>query len=176
MLSAWCRLLREVPDARLLLHALEGSHRQKLHDLLARDGIDPARLEFVGVMFPSKYFECYHRIDIALDTFPYCGGTTSCDALWMGVPVVSLVGKTAISRGGLTILTNVGLAELAASSVEEYVKIAKDLAADLPRLASVRAGLRERMRQSPLMDGKRFAQNIEAAFRDMWKRWCDEQA
>jgi predicted O-linked N-acetylglucosamine transferase (SPINDLY family) len=175
MLSAWCRLLREVPNSRLLLHAKEGRHRQKVRDILAREGIDPARLEFIGRLPVSEYFQCYHRIDIALDTFPFCGGTTSCDALWMGVPVVSLVGKTTVSRGGLTILTNVGLAELAANTVDDYVKIAKELAGDLPKLAVLRAGLRQRMAQSPLMDAPRFAQDIEAAFRDMWRRWCDAQ-
>jgi predicted O-linked N-acetylglucosamine transferase (SPINDLY family) len=172
MLSAWCRLLQQLPSARLLLHALEGSHRQKVRDQLAGNGIDPARLEFVGYAPPSKYFQCYHQIDIALDTFPFCGGTTSCDALWMGVPVVSLVGKTTVSRGGLTILTNVGLAELAAYTADDYVKIAADLANDLPRLAALRTGLRQHMAQSPLMDATRFARDIEAAFRDMWRRWC----
>jgi len=176
VLSAWCRLLAELPNARLLLHAKEGSHRQKVRDKLARDGIDPARLEFIGRVPVAEYFRCYHRIDIALDTFPFCGGTTTCDALWMGVPVVSLIGQTTVSRGGLTILTNAGLAELAASTIEDYAKIAKDLAGDLPRLAAMRAGLRQRMLQSPLMDAPRFAHDIEAAFRDMWRRWCDAQA
>jgi predicted O-linked N-acetylglucosamine transferase (SPINDLY family) len=175
MLSAWCRLLREVPNSLLLLHAKEGSHRQKVRDTLAREGIDPARLEFIGQLPVSEYFQCYHRIDIALDTFPFCGGTTSCDALWMGVPVVSLIGKTTASRGGLTILTNVGLAELAANTADDYVKIAKELAGDLPKLAVLRAGLRQRMAQSPLMDAPRFAQDIEAAFRHMWRQWCDAQ-
>jgi predicted O-linked N-acetylglucosamine transferase (SPINDLY family) len=173
ILSTWCSLLRELPNARLLLHAKEGSHRQKVRDKLARDGIDPARLEFIGRVPVAEYFQCYHRIDIALDTYPFCGGTTTCDALWMGVPVVSLVGQTTVSRGGLTILTNAGLAELMASSTEEYVKIAADLAGDLPGLAAMRAGLRRRMAQSPLMDAPRFAQDIEAAFRDMWRRWCE---
>jgi len=172
MLSVWCRLLQELPDARLLLHALEGSHRQKVRDKLAHEGIDPARLEFIGYAPLSEYFQCYHRIDIALDTYPFCGGTTTCDALWMGVPVVSLVGQTTVSRGGLTILTNAGLAEVARSTVEDYVKIAKDLASDLPRLADLRAGLRQRMRQSLLMDAPRFVQDVEAAYREMWKQWC----
>ena len=123
-----------------------------------------------------RYIQSYQRIDIALDPFPHGGGTTTCDALWMGVPVISLAGQTAVSRAGLTILTNVGLTELVAGSLEEYVKIAADLAGDLPRLAALRAELRQRMQASPLMDAPRFARNIEAAYRQIWRRWCDTPA
>jgi predicted O-linked N-acetylglucosamine transferase (SPINDLY family) len=146
-----------------------------VRDKLAHEGIDPARLEFIGRVPVMEYFQCYQRIDIALDTSPFCGGTTTCDALWMGVPVASLVGKTTVSRGGLTILTNVGLPELAAGSIEDYVKIAAELAGDLPRLAALRVRLRQRMAQSPLMDAPLFAQNMETAYRDMWRRWCEAQ-
>jgi protein O-GlcNAc transferase len=115
------------------------------------------------------YFEMYHSIDIALDTHPYGGGTTTCDALWMGVPVMSLVGKTAVGRAGLSILSNVGLPEQVARSDEEYVRIAAALATDLPRLAHLRSTLRQRMQASPLMDAPRFARNMEAAYRQMWR-------
>ncbi|HWY88037.1 MAG TPA: hypothetical protein VNX28_14995, partial [Gemmataceae bacterium] len=114
----------------------------------------------------------YERIDVALDPFPYGGGTTTCDALWMGVPVVSLAGQTAVGRGGLSLLSNIGLVDLVANDVEQYIRIAVELAADLPRLRALRAGLRERLQRSPLMDAPRFARNIEKAFRDMWHRWC----
>ena len=122
----------------------------------------------------SEYFAQYEQIDIALDTFPFRGGTTTCDALWMGVPVVSLVGQTAVGRGGLSLLSNVGLPELAAHTEDEYVSIAVELANDLPRLAELRATMRERMQASPLMDAPRFARNIEDAYRSMWQTWCRE--
>ena len=99
------------------------------------EGIDPQRVRFAGIVPASEYLHLYQQIDIALDTFPYGGGTTTCDALWMGVPVVSLVGQTAVGRGGLSILSNVGLPELVARSEEEYVRIAVELANDLPRLS-----------------------------------------
>jgi protein O-GlcNAc transferase len=124
----------------------------------------------------EKYFELYHQIDIALDTFPYGGGTTTCDALWMGAPVIALVGKTAVGRGGLSILSNIGLPELVARSEAEYARIAIDLAGDLPRLGNLRSTLRQRMEQSPLMDAPRFARNIEAAYRRMWRAWCDRRS
>src|ERR1700689_362610 len=98
----------------------------------------------------AEYFQLYHCIDVALDPFPYGGGTTTCDALWMGVPVVSLAGRTAVGRGGLSILSNVGLADLVAYDIEQYVSIARRLASDLPRLNALRQGLRDRMRNSPL--------------------------
>jgi predicted O-linked N-acetylglucosamine transferase (SPINDLY family) len=113
----------------------------------------------------------YHRVDIVLDTFPYNGHTTSLDALWMGVPVVSLAGKAPVSRAGLSQLTNLGLPELVAHSEEDYVRIAAELAGDLPRLAHLRSTLRERMENSVLMDAPRFARNVEAAYRKMWQAW-----
>jgi predicted O-linked N-acetylglucosamine transferase (SPINDLY family) len=116
----------------------------------------------------------YQQIDIALDPFPCGGGITTCDALWMGVPVVSLVGNTAVGRAGFSILSNVGLPELAARDTEQYVDIAVAMAQDLPRLADLRTTLRDRMRNSPLMDASRFARNVEAAYRAMWCRWCQK--
>jgi predicted O-linked N-acetylglucosamine transferase (SPINDLY family) len=171
-LAAWARLLRAVPNSQLLLHAHEGSHRQRLQERLAREGIEAHRVEFAGFMPIDQYFALYQRIDLALDTFPYGGGTTTCDALWMGVPVVSLAGQTAVGRGGLSLLSNIGLRELVAWSEEEYVGIAAALAGDLPRLSNLRATLRRRMEQSPLMDAPRFARGVEAAYRQMWRQWC----
>ncbi len=129
-------------------------------------------MEFVDFLPVAKYFGIYRRIDVALDPFPYGGGTTTCDALWMGVPVVSLAGQTAVGRGGLSILSNIGLAELVAEDAEQYVRIAAELAQDLSRLSTLRATLRERMQASPLTDARRFARNVEAAYREMWRRWC----
>jgi predicted O-linked N-acetylglucosamine transferase (SPINDLY family) len=114
----------------------------------------------------------YRGIDIGLDTVPYNGHTTSLDAFWMGVPVVTLVGPTVVGRAGSSQLRNLGLPELIASSPEQYVEVAAELARDLPRLSNLRATLRRRMQSSPLMDAPRFARNIEAAYRGMWRRWC----
>ncbi|HEY8747812.1 MAG TPA: tetratricopeptide repeat protein, partial [Tepidisphaeraceae bacterium] len=172
-LAAWAKLLKTVPGSRLKLHAAEGTHRQRTLDEFAAAGVDVARIEFVGRVSPSQYFGQYNGIDIALDTFPYPGGTTTCDALWMGVPVVCLPGGTSISRGGLSVLSNVGLAELAARDVEEYVALAANHATDLNRLSNLRASMRDRMRASPLMDAVSFARGVESAYRTMWRQWCE---
>lgn len=173
VLRAWCQLLRRVPNARLLLHAGQGSHRQRMLDLLRDNGVDPARLDFVEQAPTEDYFRLYNRIDIALDPFPFAGGTTTCDALWMGVPVIAKVGQTAVGRSSLSILTNIGLAELAASEIEQYIELAAALAGDRDRLRDLRQTLRERMRQSLLMDAPRFARDMEAAYFHMAKRTRD---
>jgi predicted O-linked N-acetylglucosamine transferase (SPINDLY family) len=172
ILEAWIRILRDMPGSRLLLHACPGSHRQRLSNRVRGEGIDPDRLRFVAMLPTPDYFRQYHQIDIALDTFPYAGGTTTCDALWMGVPVVTLVGSRPISRGGASILSNIGLPDLIAGSLEEYSAIAVRLAADPSRLAGLRARMRQQMRASPLMNAPRFARDIEAAYRQMWRTWC----
>jgi protein O-GlcNAc transferase len=174
VLRQWAAVLHGVPRSRLLLLAPAGSPRQRAQELLAGEGVDTDRVTFVGERSRGEYLKLYQEIDIGLDPFPYNGHTTSLDALWMGVPVVSLVGATAVGRGGLSILTHVGLPELAAQNVEQYVHTAAALAADLPRLAELRATLRERMRRCPLMDAPRFARGMEAAYRQMWRRWCAE--
>src|SRR6185437_12720793 len=102
-IDAWVSILQRIPDSRLILHAHEGSHRQRLRDLLASQSIDPNRLEFVGFYSMNGYLSQYARIDVALDPFPYGGGHTTFDALWMGVPVVSLAGRTGVGRGGVSI-------------------------------------------------------------------------
>jgi len=116
--------------------------------------------------------EYYRQIDISLDTLPYNGHSTSLDSLFMGVPVVTLVGDTVVGRAGLSQLTNLGMPEFIAHAENQFVSIARDWATDLPRLAALRASLRARMQQSPLMDGKAFARGIEAACRSMWRTWC----
>jgi len=171
-LAAWCRILQAMPSARLLLHASEGSHRRSVQEVLAGQGIAAQRLAFVGSLPLEEYFKAYEQIDVALDPLTYGGGTTTCDALWMGVPVVSLAGQTAVGRGGVSILSNVGVPELVARDAEQYVRIGVDLAHDWSRLCELRATLRDRMQNSPLMDAGRFTRNLEAAYREMWTRWC----
>jgi predicted O-linked N-acetylglucosamine transferase (SPINDLY family) len=164
MLTVWGGLLKSIPSSRLILHSHEGSHRQSVIDQFTRDGIEPGRLQFVGFNRLVPYLELYNQIDIALDPYPYGGGTTTCDALWMGVPVVSLAGATAVSRAGKSILTNVGLSEWVADSPEKYVELATTLANDLPLLADLRNGLRNRLQESPLMKAAEFARDIEAIY------------
>jgi len=172
LLMVWAKLMQATPSSQLLLHAPLGGHRQRVLNVLMREGVDPQRVRFSGNVPLAEYFRLYHQIDIALDTFPYGGGTTTCDTLWMGVPVVCLVGKTAVGRGGVSILSNVGCPELIGQSEQAYVRIAHDLANDLPRLSQLRATLRSRMEHSPLMDAPRFARHVEAAYREMWRKWC----
>jgi len=167
--AAWIELLRRVPDSRLVVHAHQGSHRERARKRLADAGIDPERLEFVAGLPLAKYLAEYRRIDVGLDPFPYPGGTTTCDALWMGVPVVTLMGRTAISRGGLSVMENLGMGEWIARDAERYVELAVSTARNVETLSAIRAGLRERMRGSVLMDGPAFARDMEAAMRRMWE-------
>jgi predicted O-linked N-acetylglucosamine transferase (SPINDLY family) len=176
VLRLWARVLKEVATARLVILCDEGSHRQRTADFLAREGLAADRLEFLPRGPRREYLELYHRLDIALDPFPYNGHTTSLDALWMGVPVVSLAGERPLSRAGVSILNNLGLAELVAYLEDEYVSIANRLSHDLPHLAELRHSLRARMEASVLMDAPRFADNIESAYRAMWRQWCANKA
>lgn len=171
-LALWSGVFAALPDARLVLMAPEGAARKRLAARFAAHGIDPARVSFTGFQARADYLRTYQQFDIALDTFPANGHTTSLDALWMGVPVPTRAGHSAVSRAGLCLLANLGLPELAAPDDAGYVEIVTSLALDLPRLAALRAGLRARMQASPLMDGARFARGMEAAFREMWRGWC----
>jgi protein O-GlcNAc transferase len=173
-LDLWAEILRSVPRSRLILHSPAGAHLDAVRQRFAGNGVSPDRLEFPAQQPWSEYVRTYGRIDIALDPFPWGGGITTCEALWMGVPVVTLVGRTPVGRGGASILSNVGLPELIAHTPQEYMEIAAGLARDLPRLAELRRMLRPRMDASPLMDAPKFARNMEAAYRQMWQTWCAE--
>ena len=118
----------------------------------------------------------YRRVDVALDPFPYNGGLTTCEALWMGVPVITCPAQTFASRHSLSHLSIVGLTQTIANNRDEYVELAAALANDLPRLAELRAGLRDRMAASPLCDGKRFANNLLHALRQIWRQWCQTES
>jgi predicted O-linked N-acetylglucosamine transferase (SPINDLY family) len=171
-LRLWAQVLRAAGPARLILCAPEGQHRDRTFDLLEREGIARERVTFRLSKPRWQYLEMYHDIDIALDTVPYNGHTTSLDGLWMGVPVVTLVGETVVGRAGLSQLTNLGLPELIAHRPDEFVRAALALARDLPRLADLRASLRQRLRLSPLMDFRRFVDGVESAYRSAWQAWC----
>jgi predicted O-linked N-acetylglucosamine transferase (SPINDLY family) len=176
MLLLWARILHQVPGSRLLLktRALSSENaRQRVRQVLGEAGIDSECLELRGhEPAHDDHLALYQRLDVALDTFPYHGTKTTCEAMWMGVPVVTLAGKTHPSRVGVSLLNNIGLPELVANSPEEYVRLAVELAGDPPRLSHLRSTLRQRMEGSPLMDAPRFARDMETAYRSMWQRWC----
>jgi predicted O-linked N-acetylglucosamine transferase (SPINDLY family) len=176
VVEVWSEILRSVPGSRLLLksHGLSDEYsRRGMLDRFAAHGIGPERLELFGKI-PSLagHLQLYDRIDVALDPFPYNGTTTTCEALWMGVPVVTLAGKTHAGRVGVSLLSSVGLPRLIAEDREQYVRVAAELAGDLPALAELRGGLRQRVAQSPLTDAAGFARDIEVAYRQMWRAWC----
>lgn len=176
VIAVWARVLNAVPNSRLMLkfYALSSVRgRKRIVDGFAAHGIAEQRLDLVGWSAgPNEHLSIYNKVDIALDTFPYNGTTTTCEALWMGVPVVCLEGERHSARVGASLLHALGLQELLAGDVDGFVRIAAQLAADRERLASLRAGLRERMAASPLLDHAGFTRRLEAAYRDMWRAYC----
>jgi protein O-GlcNAc transferase len=173
-LALWAKVMNAVPGSRLLVMAPLGSGQTRVLDRLGADGVEAGRIEFVPRRDRLPYLYSYHRIDIGLDSFPYNGHSTSLDAFWMGVPIVTRTGGTVVSRAGLSQLSNLGLAELAADSDGRFVEIAARLAGDWARLSELRGGLRRRMERSPLMDSKGFVRGVEDAYRGMWRRWCEQ--
>jgi predicted O-linked N-acetylglucosamine transferase (SPINDLY family) len=166
LLELWARVLDAVPGSRMRLLAPTGSRREWVSQMLGN------RVDFVSRESRPNYLKFHNQIDLGLDTLPYNGHTTSIDSLWMGVPVITLIGKTVAGRAGFSQLSNVGLPELAATTPEQFVKLAANLAADLPRLSELRRTLRDRTRSSPLMQGKGFAKDIESAYREIWLNYC----
>ncbi len=168
----WVRILQATPQSRLILNAPIGRSREAVRRRFAAGGIDAERLEFAAKQSWDDYLRTWQRCDVALDPFPFGGGITSCDALWMGVPVVTLAGATSVGRGGSSILHNIGLPELVAETPEQYVEIAVRRAGDPVALEELRGGLRGRMERSPLRDGPGFARDFEEALRTMWRKFC----
>jgi len=170
VMESWAQLLESVPGSHLLIGTTVATIPAAFLERLRASGIDINRVD----VRPSKPFNDYlashASLDVMLDTFPYTGGTTTCHSLWMGVPIVSLAGDTATSRGGASLLHTVGLPELVATTREQYVQIAAALAQDVDRLVALRASLRERVRNSPLVDAVRFTAHLEDAYRAMWQR------
>lgn len=172
----WARLLRELPTARLLLKSQGLGNpmaANRLRDRFVRAGVSAERVELRRAgLSREDHMGLYHRVDICLDPFPYNGTTTTGDALWMGLPVVTLIGRSHVSRVGLSMVSQLGYPEWAVETPEAYVVKCRELASDLPSLARLRAGLREQMRRSPLGDAPRFMGHLETAYRAMWKEWC----
>lgn len=179
-LACWIRVLQAVPESRLVLKSSRGGVQNRLAELeaaFAAAGIAASRLRLIDRL-PDKaaHLALYGEIDIGLDPFPYNGTTTTCEALWMGVPVLTRKGDSFVSRVGESLLQTIGLPDWIAADIDDYVSKAQHLAADIAGLAELRDGLRQRFRQSALSDAPRFARNFEAALRQMWRQWCATQA
>ncbi len=175
-LALWARVLNALPGSRLCMKNKslgDEGVRTTLSARLRRAGLDPARVEMLPwADDPQEHMRAYGGVDIALDTFPYHGTTTTCEALSMGVPVISRVGATHASRVGLSLLTSVGLSDFACTSDDAFVDAAVALARDPGRRTDLRGGLRARMLGGPLCDGVAHTRRLEELFRDEWRRVC----
>ena len=170
-LMLWGRVMRANSGARLRLqdkYLGYAAARMSLEQRLAAVGIAPERVAMYGRIPHKDYLATYAEVDLVLDTFPFCGGTTTCEALWMGVPTLTLAGQTLVSRQGASMLTCVGLSDWVAWDEDAYVAKASRFASDFSGLSELRATLRQRVLGSPLFDAPRFARNLEAALRGMW--------
>lgn len=173
VIGLWSQILRRLPTAKLRLkyNGLSDPHVQRRYrQLFAAQGVESDQLELEGYSPPAEVLASYDDVDLALDPFPYSGGLTTCEALWMGVPVVTWPGETFAGRHTLTYLANCGLAECVAADPADYVRRAAALAEDLPRLSALRAGLRQRVAESPLCNPRQFARNFQAAMRQIWQQ------
>jgi protein O-GlcNAc transferase len=176
VIALWARILHAVPGSRLLLKSPQFSETARQNDMLRRfaaHGIAGERLILEGPSERADYLRTHRKIDIALDPFPYTGGTTTAEALWMGVPVLTLAGERFVARQGVGLLTHAGLADWIAEDADGYAARALAFAADLPALACLRAGLREQLLASTLCDAPRFASHFEAMLRAIWRNWCE---
>jgi protein O-GlcNAc transferase len=176
--ACWARILKAVPNSRLLLKnkQLRASSIQKItRTRFEAHGIDPWRLILKSTIPDRKtHLQMYKEMDISLDTFPYSGGTSTVEAIWMGTPVITLKGDRFVSHMGESLLHNIGLEDCIADTPDDYVEKAVTLASDLPGLSILREKLRNQLMISPVCDATRFAGNLEDAFRGMWEVWCDK--
>lgn len=176
VVSLWSRILANIPDSRLFLMAPqlgEPSARQLLLDRFLAHGVAGNRLHMQGAMPRIEYLGQYQNVDIVLDTFPYTGGTTTVEALWMGVPVLTMDGDSMLACQGVSIMTNVGLSDWVAVDADDYFIKAVSHASDLQGLISLRSKVRQQVLRSPVYDVSQFAIDFEAALRGMWQQWCD---
>jgi predicted O-linked N-acetylglucosamine transferase (SPINDLY family) len=177
-IRCWAAILRRLPEARLILkHAqlADPAQRMRIATAFQAEGVSPAVLTFLGGTDRQTHFASYNAIDIALDPFPHGGGMTTLDALWMGVPVVTWPGKSVSSRWAATSIVPLGLTDFVADSPEDYVEIAIAKASNLESLSQLRSSLRTRVATSEFGDGPRYCRTVEAAYLEMWQRWCREQ-
>ena len=173
LLRLWGRVLAQVPESELWVLDVQGDDaRERVVAEVAAAGVAAGRVKTWTRLPSEAYWDRIRHADIALDTFPYNGGATTCECLWLGVPVVTRAGAMGFARSAASILGNAGLGELVAASEDRYVEIAVDLASDRPRLRALQRGLRDRMRASPLLDAPGFMRDLEYAYRDLWRRAC----
>ena len=176
-LRVWAEILKAVPASRLLMLTVpEGLARERLVEKFAALGIPAGRLDLFGKFPSGEFYKMFQRVDIALDPFPVTGGTTTCETLWMGVPVIVLAGQRFVSRVGYSFLSAAGLGHLSTASIDDYIRTAVNLAADIPALAKLHDRLRPQVAASPLTNAAAFTRNLEAAFRHTWKNWCASQS
>jgi protein O-GlcNAc transferase len=176
VVALWARVLQAVPGSRLFLKTKqlgEAAVRQSVFTRFAAHGIAADQLILEGSASRSAYLSAYHRVDIALDPFPFPGGTVTAEGLWMGVPVLTLAGGRFLSRQGVGLLMNAGLPQWVVADADAYVGSAASHAGDPQRLAMLRNGLRQQVLESPLFDSPRFARHFEGALRGMWQKWCN---
>jgi predicted O-linked N-acetylglucosamine transferase (SPINDLY family) len=176
VIAVWAQILNRVPGARLLVKSAQLANAERaehLRDAFAAHGVEASRIEAAGqIHSKSGHLDAYRRLDIALDPFPYNGTTTTFEALWMGVPVITLAGDRHAARVGATILRRLGLDDYVLDDEQAYVNAAVALAGDASRRAELRGALRETLTASPLCDAAGFARDVEAAYRRVWRRWC----
>jgi predicted O-linked N-acetylglucosamine transferase (SPINDLY family) len=173
VLSLWAKLLSAVPGSKLRLLSGPGQESVKMvRHAMQTAGVNPDRVEFLSRMEKKEYFAALGEIDIALDPFPYNGGITSCDTLWMGTPLLTLAGKTYVSRQGVSILSNVGMEDWIAKTPEEFIEKAKKFASEATRLSLLRGKLRDMVKKSSICDWKAYGSKWEETVRKLWKSWC----
>jgi predicted O-linked N-acetylglucosamine transferase (SPINDLY family) len=178
VVKTWAEIMRLVPNAHLILKCTQFADkgtRDRYTRLFNDEGIAQDRIRLLAKLPKTEdHLDLYGQVDIGLDPFPYNGTTTTCEALWMGVPVVTMLGERHAGRVGASIMHQVGMTELlVAGDVNAYVNKALFLAGDVHRLAELRRNLRSRLANSPLCDARSFAENIENEYRKMWQRWCE---
>jgi protein O-GlcNAc transferase len=175
IVDLWAQLLTSLPNSRFLMAGVIPAAVDRARKMFEQRGISTNRIEFVRWKNFREALEIQAKADISLDSFPWNGHTTTCHSLWMGVPVVSLAGPTAISRAGASVLANLGLADdWLANTPEDYVRLARRWAENPDGLAKLRSSLRQRMSDSPLCDVPKFMRGIESAYRSMWRKWCEK--
>ncbi len=177
VINLWAMLLNNVSGSHLFLKTVSSTNdpavRRHIFRLFKGAGVSPDRIDLQGpTLNLTDHLSLYGRVDVALDPFPYNGATTTCEALWMGVPVITLAGNAHRGRVGASLLNAVGLGRFVAETPEQYLMLAAGLAADLDHLAELRTTLRRQVSESPLCDAPAFARKVEAAYRDMWRAWC----
>lgn len=179
VIATWARVLQRVAGSRMVLKThqfTDAETRDRVRAAFIAHGIGDHRLELRGPSDHRTFMDEYNNIDIVLDPFPYSGGLTTCEALWMGVPTVTLAGEIFAARHSVSHLSNAGLADWVATDIEAYVELAVAKASDIAALASLRSGLRAQVRASPLCDGPRFGRNLGATLRVAWRNWCEHAA